>query len=120
MDRRLPIPGPRLTMMLLNTNNVTKTKNTKQNWSRHEYRSKRLMNFGGKRIPFPAQMWTLINLLQCDVPYIKKNLSEMEIDEIKLKVQSKCENRLSDVEGNNNSSYSDQHHIIQPNGNIES
>ena len=50
----------------------------------------------------------------------KKNLSEMEIDEIKLKVQSKCENRLSDVEGNNNSSYSDQHHIIQPNGNIES
>ena len=44
----------------------------------------------------------------------------MEIDEIKLKVQSKYENRLPNVEANNNSSYSDQHHITQPNENTES
>ena len=44
----------------------------------------------------------------------------MEIDEIKLKVQSKCGNRLLNVEANNNSSHSNQHHIVQPNGNIES
>ena len=44
----------------------------------------------------------------------------MEIDEMKLKVQSKCGNRLLNVEANNNSSHSNQHHIIQPNGNIES
>ena len=43
----------------------------------------------------------------------------MEIDEIKLKVQSKCENWLPNLEANDNS-YSDQHHIIQPNGDIES
>ena len=36
-----------------------------------------------------------------------------------MKVQSKCENRLPNVEANNNSSHSDQHHIIQPNENIE-
>ena len=47
-------------------------------------------------------------------------LSEMEIDEIKLKVQSKCGNRLLNVEANNNSSHSNQHHIVQPNGNVES
>ena len=46
-----------------------------------------------------------------------KYLSEMEIDEIKLKVQSKCKNRLPNVEANNNNSRSDP--IIQPNGNIE-
>ena len=44
----------------------------------------------------------------------------MEIDEIKLKVQSKYENRLPNVEANNNISYSDQHHITQPNENTES
>ena len=44
----------------------------------------------------------------------------MVIDEIKLKVQSKCENRLPNVEANNNNSHFDQHHIIQPNGDIES
>ena len=37
----------------------------------------------------------------------------MEIDEIKLKAQSKCE-------GNNNNSDSDQHKIIQTNEDIES
>ena len=30
---------------------------------------------------------------------------EMEIDEIKSKVQSKCENRLPNVDANNNSSH---------------
>ena len=49
-----------------------------------------------------------------------KYLSEMEIDEIKLKVQSKCENWLPNVEANNNSAHFDQHPIIQPNGDIES
>ena len=49
-----------------------------------------------------------------------KYLSEMEIDEIKLKVQSKCGNQLPNVEVNNNSSHSDQHHITQPNGDVES
>ena len=44
----------------------------------------------------------------------------MEIDEIKLKVQSKCLNRLPNVEANNNNSQFDQHHIIQPNRDIES
>ena len=44
----------------------------------------------------------------------------MEIDEIKLKVQSNCEHQLPNVEANNNSSHSDQHHISQPNGDVES
>ena len=43
----------------------------------------------------------------------------METDKIKLKVQSKCENQLSNVEANNNSSCSDQHHISGPNGDVE-
>ena len=47
-----------------------------------------------------------------------KYLSEMEIDEIKLKVQSKCENQLPNVEAKNNSSHSDQHHISEPNGDV--
>ena len=49
-----------------------------------------------------------------------KYLSEMEIDEIKLKVLSKCENQLPNVEANDDSSQSDQHHITQPNGYVES
>ena len=44
----------------------------------------------------------------------------MEISKIKLKVQLKRKNHLPNVEANNNSSHSDQYHIIQPNGNIES
>ena len=44
----------------------------------------------------------------------------MDIDEIKLKVQSKCENQLPNVEVNNNSSHSDQHHISEPDGDVES
>ena len=52
---------------------------------------------------------------------IKNNYhSELDIDEIKLKVKSKCENPLPNVEAKNSSSHSDQHHITQPNGNIES
>ena len=43
----------------------------------------------------------------------------MDIDEVKLKVESKCENRLPNVEANNNF-HSDQHHTIQPNGDTES
>ena len=52
---------------------------------------------------------------------IRKNkyLSEMEIYELKLKVQSKCENQLPNVEANSNSSYFDQHPTIPPNGDIE-
>ena len=38
---------------------------------------------------------------------IKNCLSEMEIAEIKLKVQSKCENQLENVEANNNSAHTD-------------
>ena len=49
-----------------------------------------------------------------------KYLSEMEIDEIKLKAQSKCLNWLPNVEVNNNNSQFDQHHVIQPNKDIES
>ena len=49
-----------------------------------------------------------------------KYFSVIEIDEIKLKVQLKCENQLPNVEANNNNSHSDQHHIIQLNGDIES
>ena len=49
-----------------------------------------------------------------------KYLSEMEIDEIKLKVLSKCENQLQNVQANNNSANSDQHPLIQPDGDIES
>ena len=37
-----------------------------------------------------------------------------------ITLKSKCENRLPNVEANNNSSHSDQHHIIQPNGDFES
>ena len=50
----------------------------------------------------------------------KKYLSEIEINEIKLKVLSKCENWLPNAEADNNNSHSQQHHIIQPNGDIES
>ena len=46
--------------------------------------------------------------------------NKMENDEIILRVQSKCKNRLPNVEANNNSSHSNQHHIIQPNEDIES
>ena len=51
---------------------------------------------------------------------IKKHLSEMAIDEIKLKVQSKCENRLQNIGTNNNSTHFEQHLIIQQNGDIKS
>ena len=44
----------------------------------------------------------------------------MEIDEIKLKVQSKYENQLPNAEASNNSSHSDQHHISELNGDVES
>ena len=73
------------------------------------------MEFGGKRIPLLVQIST-------SMPHIiiKKYLSEMEIDEIKLKVQSKCENRLQNIETNNNSTHFEQHLIIQPNGDIKS
>ena len=43
----------------------------------------------------------------------------MEIDEIKLKVQSKCKKQLPNVEANDNSSHSNQHHIKQPNCDVE-
>ena len=49
-----------------------------------------------------------------------KYISEMEIDEIKLEEQSKCENQLQNVEANNNRAHSDQHPMMQPNGDIES
>ena len=58
--------------------------------------------------------------------YIIKNKypSETKINEIKVKAQSKCENRLPNVEANNTNAHSDQyciiHCIIQPNGDIES
>ena len=41
-----------------------------------------------------------------------KYISEMEIDEIKLKVQSKCENSLPNVEANDNNSHSDHSDLI--------
>ena len=37
-----------------------------------------------------------------------------------MKVQPKCKNQLPNVEANNNSSHSDQHHISEPNGDVES
>ena len=37
-----------------------------------------------------------------------------------MKVQSKCENQLPNIEANNNSSPSNQDHITQPNGDVES
>ena len=43
----------------------------------------------------------------------------MEIDEIKLKVQSKCKKQLPTVEANDNSSHFNQHHIKQPNCDVE-
>lgn len=59
-------------------------------------------------LPFQAVRRTILK---------NKYLSEIEIDEIKLKVQSKCKNRLRNVEANNNNSRSDPR--TQPNGNIE-
>ena len=44
----------------------------------------------------------------------------MEIDEIKQKVQSKCEDRLQNIDTNNNTIHFEQHLIIQPNGDIKS
>ena len=37
-----------------------------------------------------------------------------------MKVQLKCENQLPNIEANNNSSHSNQDHITQPNGDVES
>ena len=43
----------------------------------------------------------------------------MEINQIKLKVQSKFENQLPNVETNSSSYHSTQHYLTQPNGDVE-
>ena len=124
---------------IINTNNVTKTKNTKQKWNRDEYRE--IIESYYTATFFPSrksntvetyEIWReknhtarpnmdLNKLAKMQRTIIKnKYLSEMEIDEIKLKVQSKCENQLSNVEANNNGSHSDQQYISEPDGNVES
>ena len=61
--------------------------------------------------------WTCYNA-KC---YCKKQIfSEMKINEIKLKVQSKCENQLQNETAYNISAHSDQPPIIQLSGDIES
>ena len=80
--RPLPINGPRV----INTNNVTKTKNTKQKRSRDEYReliesyytatffpsrkSNTIETYEtwGEKNPTARPLWTPINSLQCDAP----------------------------------------------------
>ena len=91
MDRKLSIPGPRLTMALLSQTPI------KNPTSRPNMDSDKLA----------TMRRTIIK---------NKYLSEMKIDEIKLKVQSKCENRLPNADANNDSSHSDQDHIIQRKG----
>ena len=124
---------------VINTNNVTETKNTKQKWSRDEYReviksyytatffpSKKsntieTFEIGREKNPTARPNMDPNKLATMRLTIMKnKYLSEMESDEIKLKVQSKFKNQLPNVEANDNSSHSDQHHITQPNGNIES
>ena len=126
----------------MNTNIVTETKNTKQKWSRDEcrkyrkviesyhtatfFRSKKSNTMEtyevlGEKNPTvrPNMDSNKLATMQCTL--IKNQyLCEVLIDEIKLKVQTKCENRLPNVEANNNNSHSDQHHTIQPTGDIES
>ena len=79
------------------------------------------MKFGGKRIPLTARpnidSHKLVTMRRAIIK--NKYLSEIEVDEMKLKVQSKCENQLQNVE-DNNSAHSDQHPTIQPHGDIES
>ena len=124
---------------ITNTNNVTETKNTKQKWSRDEYRE--VIESYCTAIFFPSrksntietyEIWreknptTSPNMDSKKLATMRRNIiknkyfSVIEIDEIKLKVQLKCENQLPNVEANNNNSHSDQHHIIQLNGDIES
>ena len=111
--RTLPHSGP----PVINTNNVTETKNTKQRWSRDEYRevieSYYIATFFPSRKSNTIEtyeIWREKNptarpnmdpnkLVTMRRTIIKNNyLSEMEIDEIKLKVQAKCENQLPNVE----------------------
>ena len=129
-------PSPNNSPSVINTNNVTETKqNAKQKWNRDEFRevielyytatfflSKKSNTVETYEIWREKNPTARPNKLATMRRTIIKNkyLSKMEIDEIKLKVQSKCENRLRNVEANNNNSHSDQHSIIQPNGDIES
>ena len=124
---------------VINTNNVTETKNNKQKWSRGEYRE--VIESYYTATFFPSRKSNTIETYEIwreNNPTARPNmdankfatmrrtiiknkyLSEMEIDEIKLKVQSNCEYQLPNVEANNNSFHSDQHHISQPNGDVES
>ena len=124
---------------VISSNKVTKTKNTKQKWSQNEYceviesyytatffpsrKSNTIETYEIWREKNPTARQNMdVNKLATRRRTIRKNkyLSEMEINEIKLKVQSKCENQIPNVESNNNSSHSNQHHIIQSNGDVES
>ena len=120
---------------VINTNNITEAKNTKQKWSWDEYREVIESYYTATFFPSRKsntletyEIWREKNstahpnmdpnkLATMRRTIIKnKYLSEMEIAEIKLKVQSKCGNQLPTVEANN----SDQHHVTQPNGDVES
>ena len=116
---------------VININNVIESKNTKQKWSWDQYREVIESYYSATFSPSKKsntretyEIWRKKNLtarpsmnpnkLATMRPTIIKNkyLSEMEIDKIKLKVQSECENLLPNLEANNNNSNSDQHHII--------
>ena len=132
-------PSPNNDPSVINTNNVTKTKNNKQKWSRDEYRE--VIESYYTATFFPSKKSNTIETYEIwreknptARPNMKSNklatmrriilknkyLSEMQIDEMKLKAQSKRENQLPNVEANNNNSHSDRHHIIKPNEDIES
>ena len=94
---------------VINTNNVTKSKNTKQKWNREEYREVIESYYTATFFPSKKsntietyEIWREKNPTACPIMdsnklatmrcTITKNkyLSEIEINEIKLKVQLKC------------------------------
>ena len=113
--RPQPSKGP----SVINTNNVTEIKNTKQKRSRDEYcavlepyytatffsseKSNTTETYEIWREKNPTAHWNMdsnkLATMRCTITKTKY-LSEMEIDEIKLKTQSKCENRLLKVKAN--------------------
>ena len=116
---------------VINTNNVTETKSTKQKWSRDEYSEVIESYYTATFFPSKEsntietyEIWREKNpttrpnmdsnkLATTRSTIVKdKYLSEVQIDEIKLKVQSKCKNRLPNIEVNNNSRMRNFNHKV--------
>ena len=118
-------PSPSNGPSVINTNNITETKNTKQKRSQDEYCEAiesyyTATFFPSKKINTIETFEILREKNSSAHPNMDSNkLATMWHTIIKKKIFLRW-NRLPNVDANNNSSYLDQHHIIQPNGNTES